>query len=130
MSRDVLKELVVRSESVSSPLAELVRRAAYFDHQVWKGGFALLIFNLQGDGLEQMETMLETVGAPIARSFYLRAIQECVADLDGYHAFLADYTAESLTKNALFRVSLDFYRSGLEFPDEILPWLAETNRDL
>jgi hypothetical protein len=130
VSRDLLNELARRSPPVPSPLAEVVRRAAFFDHQVWQGGFALLIFNLQGDGLEGTETMLETVGAPVAKSFYLRAIQECVADLESYQAFLADYMAESLTKNALFRVSLDFYRSGVEFPDEILPWLAETNRAL
>lgn len=130
MSRELLNDLARRALPVSSPHADLVRRAAYFDHHVWQGGFAQLIFNLQGDGLEEVATMLEAVGAPVARSFYQRAIQDCVQDLDGYQAFLADYGAESLTKNALFRVSLDFYRSGVEFPDEILPWLTEANREL
>jgi len=130
VSRDLLNDLARRSLSVSSPLAEQVRLAAYFDHHVWRGGFALLIFDRQGDGLEDVQVMLETVGAPVARSFYLRAIEECVQDLDGYQAFLTDYAAESPTKHALFRVSLDFYRSGVEFPDEILPWLTEANREL
>lgn len=130
MSRDLLNELARKSLSGSGEIVELVQRATYFDHQVQQGGFALLIFSLGGEGLEDVEVMLETLAAPVTRSFYVRAIERCVQDLDAYQAFMADYTAESETKNALLRVSLDYYHSGVEFPDEILPWLVTASHHL
>jgi hypothetical protein len=130
VSRDLLNELARKSPSGSGEVAELVRRATYFDHQVQQGGFGLLIFNLRGEGLEDVQVMLETLAAPITRSFYVRAIERCVQDMDAYQAFLKDYAVESETKDSLLRVSLDYYQSGVEFPDEILPWLVETSHHL
>lgn len=129
MSREVLTDLARRSLSVTSPLATLIQRAAYFDHHVRLGGFTTLIYHLKGEGLQEVEAMLETVGAPIAHAFYLRAIDRCLQDMPAYQAFLTDYRDGS-TKQALQSVTQDYYRTGTEFPDEILPWLMAANHEL
>lgn len=108
-------------------LARTVALARYFDHNVTRGGFAQLIFNLEGELLEDLEEMLTTVGAPVAQTYYVRAIAHCLQDLEAYQRFLTSpFPTETTTKDALHRVSLDYFAQGVEFPTEIGAWLNRT----
>lgn len=130
MTRELLTDLARRATDVDSELAETVRLAWYFDHTVTKGGFALLLHDLPVDRMEALEHMLATVAAPVAASFYRRAIECCLQDLDAYQRFRTSFAEESPLKEELHRVSLDYYGAGVDFPDEIIRWLTAASRSL
>lgn len=112
-------------------LARTVALARYFDHNVTRGGFAQLIYNLEGELLKDLEAMLTAVGAPVALEHYVRAIGHCLQDLEAYQRFLkSPFPTETTTKDALHRASLDYFAQGVEFPTEIAPWLERTRTRL
>lgn len=112
-------------------LARTVALARYFDHNVTRGGFAQLIYNLEGELLREVEAMLTAVGAPAAQEYYVRAIGVCLQDLEAYQRFLSSpFPTETTTKDALHRASLDYFAQGVEFPTEITPWLTRTRTRL
>lgn len=112
-------------------LARTVALARYFDHNVTRGGFAQLIYNLEGELLKDLEAMLTAVGAPVAQEYYVRAISHCLQDLAAYQRFLkSPFPTATTTKDALHRASLDYFAQGVEFPTEIAPWLDRTRTSL
>ncbi|MFE3024442.1 DMP19 family protein [Nocardia tengchongensis] len=104
-------------------LAELVFLAAYFDYQVKNGGFGQLIHNLGGDHLERCDGMLSAVGAPIALSFYFRAVTRCAQDLEDYNTFMADFTAPTELRDDLAMITFEYFRADTSFDDEIVGFL-------
>lgn len=96
----------------------------YFRYNVHKGGFAQLIFNLQGEYLPEIEEMLLDAPAPVAHTYYVKAIEVCLADQSSYHAFLAsDYISSNSIKDALHGVTFEYYEKGVGFLSEINPFL-------
>ncbi|MEV0358533.1 hypothetical protein AB0H71_21020 [Nocardia sp. NPDC050697] len=105
-------------------LAYLTLLAAEFDYQVKNGGFAQLIYNLGGERLEDLDGMLRAVDAPVALSFYLRAVTRCTELLDDYHRLMADFTAPTRLAVELTGISVDYLRGEVGFDTEIAPFLA------
>ncbi len=138
MSRDALTDLAESARRLGRDtpaeiraLARTVALARYFDHNVTRGGFAQLIYNLEGELLRDLEAMLTAVGAPVAREHYVRAISLCLQDLEAYQRFLkSPFPTVTTTKDALHRASLDYFAQGVEFPTELAPWLGPTRARL
>lgn len=93
--------------------------AAEFDYQVKKGGFDQLIFNLGRERLEHCHVMLTTVDAPVALSFYVRAITRCTEDMEDFNRFMADYTAPTKVAQDLTMLSIEYLRGDTSFDSEI-----------
>lgn len=138
MTRDALIDLAESAARLGRDtpaeiraLARTVALARYFDHNVTRGGFAQLIYNLEGELLRDLEAMLTAVEAPVALEHYVRAIGLCLQDLESYQRFLSSpFPTETTTKDALHRASLDYFAQGVEFPTEITPWLGRTRTSL
>ena len=108
-----------------------VALADFFRYNVHKGGFAQLIFNLQGEYLEEMEQMLLHAPAPVAHTFYLKAVETCLGDEEGYRAFVAgDYVSANRVKDALHAVTLEYYEKRKKFVEEVGPFVERTRYDV
>lgn len=109
----------LHSESLSTDLDELLLRdsnkfqlclAGQFDYNVRKGGFSQLLYNMQGNYLSEMESMLIEANAVIAKEFYVQAISACLADKVEYQHFLAsNYLAPNKLKDNLNNISLAYF---------------------
>ncbi len=62
--------------------------AARFVHDVKQGGFALLLHNLNGQMLAEMEDMLLHAKAKFAHDYYIQAIRACLFHQTEYEALL------------------------------------------
>ncbi|MFE7802092.1 hypothetical protein [Nocardia sp. NPDC057440] len=93
--------------------------AADFDYQVKNGGFVQLIYNLGRDRLEQCDGMLRAVGAPVALSFYIRAVTHCAEDLAEFNQFMADFNAPTTLGQNLTLLSVEYLRGDTSFDDEV-----------
>lgn len=102
------------------PAVYSISLAKYFDYNLSKGGFAQLLYNLQGQHLDEIEQMLMDADAAVALDYYGRALRECLNDSDGYQAFLAgDYVSDSALKDALHLLSFEYFNRGVEFSSEV-----------
>ena len=124
-----LAVLLVESRSVDWPQAPAARLpyllAARFDYDVKQGGFAQLLYNLQGNCLGEMEDMLIVAQAAVAHEYYIRAIHLCLADKDEYRRFLAsNYTDANQVKSELQFLSVEYLRRRVEFLDEASAFLT------
>ena len=100
-------------------------RADCFEYDVERGGFAQLLFNLKGDGLEEFGAMLARAGAVVAARHYERAILACLDDEPAYQAFIdGDYVTDNAVKFALQALSVEYLRTGVSFDREAAAWRA------
>ena len=100
-------------------------RAYCFDYDVERGGFAQLLFNLQGEHLEQFAETLDRAGAEVAARYYERAIRVCLDDEPSYQAFIhSDYVTDNAVKFALQSLSIEYFRTGVTFDREAAAWRA------
>lgn len=104
-------------------LVYLTVLAADFDYQLKNGGFGQLIYNLGRERLEQCDGMLRAVGAPVALSFYIRAVTRCAEDLVDFDQFMADFTTPTKVGQDLTLLSVEYLRSDTTFDDEITEFL-------
>ncbi|MET8878283.1 hypothetical protein [Nocardia sp. NPDC004604] len=111
-------------------LVYLTVLAADFDYQVKNGGFGQLIYNLGPERLEQCDGMLRAVGAPVALSFYVRAVTRCAEDLVDYNQFMADFTAPTKIGQDLTLLSVEYLRGDTSFDDEIAEFLNDVTARL
>lgn len=63
--------------------------AARFAHDVKLGGFALLLHNMNGQMLAEMEDMLLQAKAPFAHDYYIQAIRACLFHQADYEILLS-----------------------------------------
>ena len=99
--------------------------ARYFRTQVENGGFAQLLFNLNGDHLAEIGDLLHRAGATVAVRHYEQAIHACLDDEPAYQAFLAsDFVSENPLKSTLQRISIDYFATKVPFDREAARWLA------
>ena len=98
--------------------------AARFEYDVRKGGFAQLIYNMQGECLAEMEDMLNAAHATVAHDHYIRAIRACLASEDDYQTFLAShFTSPNALKHDLQLISLEYLARKISFCSEAKPFL-------
>ncbi len=71
------------------PAKLLLLLAARFEYDVRQGGFAQLLYNMNGNFLAEIEDMLLAASAPVARDYYLRAVRACLDKKPDYQRFLA-----------------------------------------
>ncbi|MES2572356.1 MAG: hypothetical protein V4710_20165 [Verrucomicrobiota bacterium] len=127
------------AESRDLNLAEAARRdpsrllfllAARFGYDVQQGGFAQLLYNMNGNFLDKIEEMLVIASAPVARDHYVRAIQACLANESEYQRFLAsDFLEPNILKDTLHKISIDYFTKHVWFGDEAQAFLAETEHE-
>jgi hypothetical protein len=102
--------------------------AARFEYEVRQGGFTQLIYNMRGNLLADIEDMLIAASAPLAQEYYVRAIQICLVDKDGYRRFLAsNFIEPSDIKNRLHGISVEYISRGIPFASEARPFLLGDN---
>ena len=105
--------------------------ARYFRTQVENGGFAQLLFNLQGDHLAEIGDLLHRAGATVAARHYEQAIYACLDDESAYQAFLAsDFVSDNPLKSTLQRISIDYFATNVSFDREAARWLARIGAGL
>lgn len=103
----------------SEPIVWAYYLMDFFNFNVTKGGFAQLIYNLQGNYLEDIEEMLRRTNAQIAFDYYVRAIELCLNDSDSYQKFISgNYVDENSVKNKLHLISIDYFGKKIDFADE------------
>lgn len=103
----------------------LVCLAQFFRYHVEQGGFAQLLYNLQGEYLEDIERMLIASSAPVARQYYVRALRAALADVPAYREFLgADYVDPHPIKDSLHGISFEYFEQGIDFPIEAGQFIA------
>jgi hypothetical protein len=104
--------------AMEAPLPHLL--AAKFNYDVTQGGFSQLFFNLQGQYLSETEDMLIAAEAHVAHTFFVRAVEVCLANREEYQRFLAsDYLSNNDVKDKLHGVTIEYFNSGTDFSDEI-----------
>ncbi|MGF6882621.1 hypothetical protein ABIA39_001563 [Nocardia sp. GAS34] len=97
--------------------------AADFDYQVKNGGFAQLIFNLGRDRLEHCHVMLTTVNAPVALSFYVRAIKLCVENPADFDQLMADFSVPTVLGQNLISLTVEYLRGANSFDAEVAEFI-------
>ena len=123
-----LAALLVESRSVDWQQAPVERLpyllAARFDYDVKQGGFAQLLYNMQGNCLGEMEDLLIAAQAGVAQEYYVRAIHICLANKAEYQRFLAsNYTDANEVKSELQFLSVEYLRKRVDFLDEASAFL-------
>ena len=115
--------------SLPPELASDLGRAKYFRYHVIQGGFAQLLFNLNGDHLQEIAETLERVGAVHAAGYFERALLACLDDQPNYQAFLSgDFMSDNPVKFTLQLLSVEYFHAGPEFDQEAATWLAGAGR--
>lgn len=109
-------------------LAVVVGWASYFHDRVTRGGFEELIHDLPEAELAEVDVMLRMVAAPVALSYYRRAVAHCGADRADYERFKADRTAPTETCKNLMMISVEYLANGVAFDEEIAAWLTKVAR--
>jgi hypothetical protein len=111
------------------PAVLYVSLAQFFNYNVTKGGFAQLIYNAQGEYLQEIEHALSAASAESARSFYEQAIHLCFADVAAYQEFIASpFTFESSLKHSLQVLSIEYLRSTPSFEEEAATFIAASEK--
>ncbi|WP_433762554.1 hypothetical protein [Nocardia sp. CA-135398] len=82
-----------------------------------------MIYNLGRERLEQCDGMLRAVDAPIALSYYIRALTRCTEDLADFDQFMADFTTPTKVGQDLTLLSVEYLRDDTSFDDEITEFL-------
>ena len=119
------RELDLSKLSASDPARLLLLLAARFDYDVRQGGFAQLLYNLNGDFLAEVEDMLVAAAARIAREYYVRAIRACLANQPEYQRFLvSDYLDSNAVRDALHEISIEYFAEDVSFATEAEAFLA------
>ena len=102
--------------------------AARLEYDLRKGGFAQLLYNMNGAFLPDLEDMLIAAKAPVAHEYYVRAIQTCLANKPEYARFLAsNYSDNNSTKDALHLLSIDYFSRHMPFALEGAAWLMSAH---
>lgn len=106
-----------------------VSLAQYFSYNIAKGGFAQLLYNLRGQYLAEIEQMLIDAPAPVAHSYYVKAIRECLAEKEVYKVFLKnDFVEPSSIKDSLHSISINYFNTNVEFLSEIQEFVLRSQR--
>ncbi|WP_431955829.1 DMP19 family protein [Nocardia lijiangensis] len=119
-------QLIDNAEDLDETTRDLVYLtvlAADFDYQVKNGGFGQLIYNWGRERLEQCDGMLRAVGAPVAVSFYVRAVSRCAEDLVDFDQFMDDFATPTDLGQDLTLLSVEYLRGDTSFDDEIAEFL-------
>ena len=112
-----LGELEKAERQSASALWRLL--AAKFNYDVKQGGFAQLIYNMQGNYLADIEDMLVDAKATVAHTYYVRAIHLCLERQEDYGRFLeSTYTEANELKHCLQLLSIEYLQQGKDFADE------------
>ncbi len=99
--------------------------AARFDYDVKQGGFAQLLYNMQGNCLGEIEDLLIAAQAAVAQECYVRAIHICFANKVEYRRFLAsNYTDANEVKSELQFLSIKYLRKQADFLYEASAFLT------
>jgi hypothetical protein len=85
----------------------------FFGYNVNNGGFAQLIFNAQGQYMQEIDDMLLTSGALISHQYYVRAIRECLFDRGNFDEFMnSDFVSPNVLKDRLHLLTIEYFRAG------------------
>jgi hypothetical protein len=130
-----LRDLAVRAGDIgpdasagARQLAVVVGWACYFDDRVSRSGFEGLIHDLPEAELSEIDVMLRMVAAPVALSYYRRAVAHCGVDRADFERFKADPHAPTETCKNLMMTSVEYLANGVPFDEEIAAWLAKVAR--
>ncbi|HWV67609.1 DMP19 family protein [Chitinophaga sp.] len=106
---------------------QFVLLADLFNYHVVQGGFAQLIYNLQGAYLAEIEAMLLAADATTAHLYYVQSIEKCLEEDAHYQQFLeSPYTDEHTLKNELHVISIAYFKTGKSFIAEICPFISSS----
>ncbi len=120
------RKLDLSEVAQNEPAKLLLLLAARFEHDVRQGGFAQLLYNMSGNFLAEIEDMLVAASAPVAREYYVRAIRACLDNEPDYQRFLAsDFLEPNALKDALHKVSLEYFAKNVSFETEAEAFLTE-----
>ncbi len=120
---------VAQSQQNPSRLSLLL--AARFEYDVRKGGFAQLIYNMNGNCLGAIEDMLIRSNASVAHAHYVQAIHVCLSDKAEYQRFLVSgYTEPNGIKDALHEVSVDYFSKEQPFALEAKSFLLSNKESV
>ncbi len=107
------------------PARLLLLLAARFEYDVRQGGFAQLLYNMNGNFPAEIEDMLLAASASVAHDYYVRAITTCLADEPDYQRFLAsNFLEPNALRDALHKVSLEYFARGVSFDSEAKVFLT------
>jgi len=110
--------------ATDSPAALHYLLAVKFNYDVKQGGFAQLLYNLQGEYLAEVEDMLITANATVAQDYYLRAVTTCLENKDEYFRFLSsNYTDANDVKHSLQMLSVEYLQQRIDFTNEAAGFL-------
>lgn len=125
-----------KANEVGAEIAAADRRllwilwAEFFRYQVAQGGFAQLVFNADAGGMRNVEQMLEVTGAAIASRYFGQALDVCRASPQELNDFRsADFVSESGLKDSLHRISLAYFREGIDFEQQVAPYVSAASRN-
>jgi hypothetical protein len=103
----------------------LVVLAQFFRYNVEQGGFAQLLYNLQGSYLEDIERMLVASSAPVAQEYYVRALRAALANVAAYRDFLdGNYVDPHEVKDSLHAISFEYFEQRVDFVSEASQFIA------
>ncbi len=118
-----LAELEVAAGGSSTGLPYLL--AAKFNYDVKQGGFAQLLYNMQGNFLAEIEDMLIAASAAVAHDYYVRAVTVCLENKEEYFRFLSsNYTDGNDVKHSLQQLSVEYLQKRIDFVNEAAVFLA------
>jgi hypothetical protein len=99
--------------------------AVKFNYDVKQGGFAQLLYNMQGNLLAEKEDMLIAANAAVAQDYYVRAVTICLENKEEYFRFLSsNYTDTNNVKHSLQLLSVEYLQKRIDFADEAAVFLA------
>ncbi len=118
-----LEELEVAASKTPAALPYLL--ATKFNYDVKQGGFAQLLYNLQGEFLANIKEMLAAANAAVALDYFVRAVKLCLENEADYFRFIeSDYLSANVVKHALQLLSVEYLRQRIDFADEAANYLA------
>jgi hypothetical protein len=114
-----------------SPLTLPYLLAVKFNYDVKQGGFAQLLYNMQGNFLPDIEDMLIAANTAVAHDYYVRAVTICLENKKEYFRFLSsDYVVPNDVKHALQLLSVEYLQKRIDFLQEAAAFLATCPRPL
>ena len=103
--------------------------AVKFNFDVKQGGFAQLLYNLQGELLAEVEDMLIAANAAVAQDYYVRAVTTCLDNKDEYFRFLSsNYADANEVKHTLQLLSVEYLQQRIDFINEAAGFLATCSK--
>jgi hypothetical protein len=97
---------------VNDPQRFSVALLSIFSYNVVEGGFAKLIYYLQGEYLEEMGHVLHEINARYSEKMLNKAVVLCVDNLGEYHPFMENDFSDCEFKKKLDAISLDYFGSN------------------